>query len=366
MKKLSDYLGQTYKVIKNYIPREDADRISNKFIDDSKKDKYTNLTSDFVDNCIDRVDYPEVVAIATEKVAYLNELIGEKIVPSYTFTRIYGDGSELKMHNDKVSCEISLSVHLYGDKDWAFVIDDLDGNAVEIILEPGDAILYDAIHAAHGRKGKYTGEKYIQSFHHYVFLNGDYQDQIYNNDFRNKFTLNHYIRVYKNELPADVCSNIIDMASSEQYDDKWQAASTIDQTDARVCSILAIGADDTHIDNILHHYVMGAIKKYTNEFPYLRLTEDCGYGILKYEPGGKYDYHTDQHNIYNREITLIINLNDDYEGGQLSFYENVNRLGGEHELSTGDVCIFPSNFMYPHAIKPITSGVRYSVITWVS
>ncbi len=365
MKKLSDYLGQTYKVIKNYIPREEADRISNKFIADSIEHDYTTLTTDFIDNCIDELDYPEATAIATEKVAYLNELLGEKVVPSYTFTRIYRDGSELKRHEDKNSCEISLSVHLYGDKDWEFVIDDLDGNAVEIILEPGDAILYDAIHAAHWRKGKYTGENYVQTFHHYVFLNGDYQDHIYNNAHRELFTLEHYIRVYKNEVPADVCSDIIDMASSEQYDDRWRAASTIDQTDARVCSILPIEAGDTYIDSTLQQYVMGAIHKYANEFSWINLTEDCGYGILKYEPGGKYDYHTDQHNIYNREITLIINLNDGYEGGQLSFGESVT-VHRENELSTGDLCIFPSNFMYPHAIKPITSGVRYSVITWAS
>jgi hypothetical protein len=26
--------------------------------------------------------------------------------------------------------------------------------------------------------------------------------------------------------------------------------------------------------------------------------------------------------------------------------------------------MFPSNFMYPHAIKPVLSGTRYSIITW--
>ncbi len=25
---------------------------------------------------------------------------------------------------------------------------------------------------------------------------------------------------------------------------------------------------------------------------------------------------------------------------------------------------FPSNFMYPHGIRPVTQGVRYSIVTW--
>ena len=33
-------------------------------------------------------------------------------------------------------------------------------------------------------------------------------------------------------------------------------------------------------------------------------------------------------------------------------------------LNKGDVIIFPSNFMYPHTVKPITSGKRYVVVTW--
>jgi len=26
--------------------------------------------------------------------------------------------------------------------------------------------------------------------------------------------------------------------------------------------------------------------------------------------------------------------------------------------------IWPSNFMYPHLVKPVTKGIRYSVVSW--
>jgi predicted 2-oxoglutarate/Fe(II)-dependent dioxygenase YbiX len=59
-------------------------------------------------------------------------------------------------------------------------------------------------------------------------------------------------------------------------------------------------------------------------------------------------------------ISLSITFNDDYEGGNFSFFD------GEHVIKTkaGSVLMFPSNFMYPHAITPITRGTRYSMVTW--
>jgi len=31
----------------------------------------------------------------------------------------------------------------------------------------------------------------------------------------------------------------------------------------------------------------------------------------------------------------------------------------------GSVIIFPSNFMFPHYVKKVTKGERYSIITWL-
>tara|TARA_R100000406_G_C3049724_1_gene108437 strand:+ start:67 stop:642 length:576 start_codon:yes stop_codon:yes gene_type:complete len=53
-------------------------------------------------------------------------------------------------------------------------------------------------------------------------------------------------------------------------------------------------------------------------------------------------------------------LNDDYEGGDLVFF-------GDKivEFKRGDLLIFPSNFLYPHRVEPVKSGVRWSYISWV-
>ena len=58
-------------------------------------------------------------------------------------------------------------------------------------------------------------------------------------------------------------------------------------------------------------------------------------------------------------LTVLGGLNDDYEGGELMMF-------GEHciNLPTGAVVVFPSNFMFPHEVKPVKSGVRYSYVSW--
>lgn len=61
-------------------------------------------------------------------------------------------------------------------------------------------------------------------------------------------------------------------------------------------------------------------------------------------------------------ISIIGILNEDYEGGDLTFY-----LGGEEytpKLKTGDTLVFPSAFPWAHEVKPVTSGTRYTWVSW--
>ena len=54
-------------------------------------------------------------------------------------------------------------------------------------------------------------------------------------------------------------------------------------------------------------------------------------------------------------------MNDAYEGGEVALFNREL----VYKLDAGDVLVFPSNFMYPHEIMPVTEGTRYSIITWV-
>jgi PKHD-type hydroxylase len=89
-----------------------------------------------------------------------------------------------------------------------------------------------------------------------------------------------------------------------------------------------------------------------------------------YDPNGRYDFHTDLaygeeygNNAELRKLSLTLLLNDDFEGGEFE----VN-LGKEENAITvpmhkGRVVLFPSFVL--HRVKPVTKGVRKSLVVWV-
>ena len=60
-------------------------------------------------------------------------------------------------------------------------------------------------------------------------------------------------------------------------------------------------------------------------------------------------------------ISVIGSLNDDFEGGELVFYDDF-----KVEMDKGDILLFPSNFMYPHRVEEVTKGERYTFVSWGS
>ena len=81
----------------------------------------------------------------------------------------------------------------------------------------------------------------------------------------------------------------------------------------------------------------------------------------------KMNLHCDHiHTIFDGQrkgiptLSLLGSLNDNYEGGDLILFDDF-----KIELEKGDLIIFPSNFLYPHRVEPVISGVRYSYISWV-
>ena len=65
-----------------------------------------------------------------------------------------------------------------------------------------------------------------------------------------------------------------------------------------------------------------------------------------------------------RTLSIIFLLNNDYEGGNLCFREP----NGSNEIMIENIpnriVLWPSNFLYPHTIKPVTKGTRYSIVCW--
>lgn len=111
---------------------------------------------------------------------------------------------------------------------------------------------------------------------------------------------------------------------------------------------------------------------YSVMFRHLTLGNVNQIDFLKYDKNGKYDIHVDQCPSILEEkgerprlLTTIINLNEEYKGGDFVFYNPTNNeVIRKEKLKTGSVIMFPSNFLFPHSIEPITEGVRYSLVCW--
>lgn len=94
--------------------------------------------------------------------------------------------------------------------------------------------------------------------------------------------------------------------------------------------------------------------------------------ILRYPPGGKYVSHTDGeqfdeaarrwYRLVDRDVSLLVYLNDSYEGGQLHF----DHLNFTYQPRAGELVFFPSNHRYNHQSLPIESGIKWAVVCWAA
>ena len=58
---------------------------------------------------------------------------------------------------------------------------------------------------------------------------------------------------------------------------------------------------------------------YKAKFPMMASSKINQIDLLKYNSGGKYNVHTDHYTNSPRHLSIIINLNEEYEGGDLIF-----------------------------------------------
>ena len=104
---------------------------------------------------------------------------------------------------------------------------------------------------------------------------------------------------------------------------------------------------------------------YKIKFPIIQNSKVDQIDLLKYSVGEKYLTHIDHNSKSNRHLSIIMNLNDNYEGGDLVFTDQKEKEIKRLKLGKGSIVFFPSNFMYPHGIQPITKGTRYSIVSWL-
>ncbi|WP_455221856.1 2OG-Fe(II) oxygenase [Kaarinaea lacus] len=94
--------------------------------------------------------------------------------------------------------------------------------------------------------------------------------------------------------------------------------------------------------------------------------------LMRYREGGHYIKHADSQNmdlatrmwskVIDRDLSMLIYLNGDYEGGELSFY----KLNYQIRPRAGAVVLFPSDHRFLHQAESVTKGIRYAIVSWAS
>jgi PKHD-type hydroxylase len=122
--------------------------------------------------------------------------------------------------------------------------------------------------------------------------------------------------------------------------------------------------DTNWIYERLGEYVNAANVEMGWNFDLNGMYEHIQYSIY-YDNGGHYNWHSDiGQGTPHRKISLSLQLStpEEYKGGKLEF--NLGSYVSEANNEIGSLTLFPSYLL--HRVTPVTSGVRRSLVLWVS
>ena len=174
---------------------------------------------------------------------------------------------------------------------------------------------------------------------------------------------------YKNILSVELCNQIIDYKFN-YVKSTYSTHKGLSPNKKRVeMDEMWIRKDDIFY-NDLKDAVSEVAKKYTVKMKSLLdrdfvVQKTTDFRLNKYDVGGFMSRHCDNiHHSHGQtygypQASVLLFLNDNFKGGEFLVSEE------QPTIKTGEALIFPSNFMFPHEVKKITQGTRWSIVSWL-
>jgi len=186
------------------------------------------------------------------------------------------------------------------------------------------------------------------------------------------------INVYRNVFSEDTCKNYISILEknlSSETDNGffWNKARVTNSSEA---DTYARNAEDFKIRKNaygprneqnaelydLHEEIFRNLKTCVDDYGSywgVGISYYEAFNFVKYEgTGTHFRVHADHGPTYVATISAVIYLNDNYDGGEITF----PRFDLKIKPNPGDIVIFPSTFIYEHSSEPIQGGTKYSVV----
>lgn len=172
-------------------------------------------------------------------------------------------------------------------------------------------------------------------------------------------------------FPADEVDKIIDLEDLQRFmqgsvGDGPEGVVSKEKRNSDVCWI----NHDSNSDWLFGKFAQLTAQVNQDHFLYdIEFLESFQYTVYRGNDNQHYDWHMDSFDSYvpnERKMSASILLSDpeDYEGGELDIVVNgVVNNPLTFKPKKGDVVFFAS--WMPHRVRPVTSGVRKSLVAWV-
>ena len=175
---MTQFQDQGFQKIKGFIPSFFSTYLRNYFTLRVQNDRLGGDEQAPNSHCVyGDPAFDMVMAMSTGDIG---RIVGKKLIPQYTYARIYKNGSDLKIHSDRPECQYSVTLSLGGEyeKPWPIWIKDYAGKSHEVPLDVGDMLVYSGCELAHWRE-KFEGDTQYQLFMHYVDSEGEFKDRVF-------------------------------------------------------------------------------------------------------------------------------------------------------------------------------------------
>jgi len=178
--------------------------------------------------------------------------------------------------------------------------------------------------------------------------------------------------IIKNNIPKEICQSLIDACNNRKWDKhQWDNYGTGEFTSNSPKELDVMYSSEEQEVKV-RPLIVEALNEYQKKCTWggnvekpTWLTRFSSIRFNKYEVGTMMRGHYDHiHNMFDGKlkgvpiVSIVANLNEDYGGAEF------HCRGKIIPLTTGDILLFPSNFMFPHGVTECTKGTRYSFVSW--
>jgi len=183
--------------------------------------------------------------------------------------------------------------------------------------------------------------------------------------------LKKHIQCFDNVVPIHCLQSFLKICNTVNFKKALVGSGRFDEEVRSVLNYNLNNLDNSltlvHWYNFFKSFIIQNYKKYCLNYSELNHKDFVfqEMEILKYENSNHYTWHADSFVHAPRTVSSILLLNNDYEGGNLLFKDPLTNEIEKITILPNRLIMWPSNFLFPHKVEPVTKGVRFSIVAWI-